>query len=126
MIICVLVYTTDKISINKQLESINTELRVWSDRKFNVFERLAGNGLFLQHFHIVILCFLQCDAKEGHGMGDAWILHWYPWIIWLSHMWGMVSPLCWVCVITRKYRFIFYIKNVCFHFKIHILFCPYV
>jgi hypothetical protein len=49
MIICVLVYTTDKISINKQLESINTELRVWSDRKFNVFERLTGNGLFLQH-----------------------------------------------------------------------------
>ena len=66
------VYTTDKISINKQLESINTELRVWSDRKFNVFERLTGNGLFLQHFHMVVPKNTMCCVMQKSYMENVY------------------------------------------------------
>jgi len=37
---------------HKQLENIYTVVYVWSDHNFHVFERLTGNGLILQHFHI--------------------------------------------------------------------------
>jgi len=61
---------------HKQLENIYTVVYVWSDHNFHVFERLTGNGLILQHFHIMVQYFLHCDTKKrDHVIWDAWISH---------------------------------------------------